>query len=55
MLMIPGQTGVSPRVLRIMARQIVSHTNDEFVEALEDAVKMTASLFQTKDQPIILT
>jgi aspartate aminotransferase-like enzyme len=55
LLMIPGPTPVSPSVLRILGRQIVSHTSDEFVEALEDAVKMTASLFQTKGQPILLT
>jgi aspartate aminotransferase-like enzyme len=54
LLMIPGPTQVSPSVLRILARQIVSHTSDGFVEALGDAVKMTADLFQTKGQPLIL-
>lgn len=55
LLMIPGPTRVSPSVLRTLATQIVSHASDEFVEALEDALKMTANLFQTKGQPVILT
>ncbi|WXG46751.1 MAG: alanine--glyoxylate aminotransferase family protein [Candidatus Atabeyarchaeum deiterrae] len=54
LLMIPGPTSVSPRVLRAMGNQIVSHTSDEFIEALDDAVRMTANLFQTKGQPLIL-
>ena len=54
-LMIPGPTQVSPSVLRVLAGQIVSHTSDEFTDALEDALKMTANLFQTKGQPLILT
>jgi len=54
-LMIPGPTQVSQSVLRVLARQIVSHTSDEFTAALEDALRMTATLFQTKGQPLILT
>nr|MDO8133416.1 alanine--glyoxylate aminotransferase family protein [Candidatus Njordarchaeum guaymaensis] len=54
LLMIPGPTPVPEKVLRAMARQIVSHVSDEFTEAFEDALKMTAKLFQTKGQPFIL-
>nr|MDO8099115.1 alanine--glyoxylate aminotransferase family protein [Candidatus Njordarchaeota archaeon] len=55
LLMIPGPTPVPDEVLRAMSRQIVSHVSEEFVETLEDALKMTAKLFQTKGRPLILT
>jgi aspartate aminotransferase-like enzyme len=55
LLMIPGPTTVSDQVLRAMAKQTVSHISDEFTEVFEEALKMTAKLFQTKGQPFILT
>jgi len=52
--MIPGPTPVPDKVLRAMAKEMVSHVSDEFTEAFEDTLKMTAKLFQTKGQPFIL-
>jgi aspartate aminotransferase-like enzyme len=38
-----------------MASQIISHASDEFTKALEETVRMTAEVFQTKGQPLILS
>ncbi|WXG43716.1 MAG: alanine--glyoxylate aminotransferase family protein [Promethearchaeati archaeon SRVP18_Atabeyarchaeia-1] len=54
LLMIPGPTPVSDKVLRAMASQIISHASDEFTKALEETAKMTAEVFQTKGQPLVL-
>jgi aspartate aminotransferase-like enzyme len=39
----------------VLGKQIVSHTSDEFTDALENALEMTANLFQTKGRPFVLT
>jgi aspartate aminotransferase-like enzyme len=55
LLMIPGPTSVSDKVLRAMASQIISHASAEFTAALEETIRMTAELFQTKGQPLVLS
>jgi aspartate aminotransferase-like enzyme len=55
LLMIPGPTQVSDRVLRAMASQIISHASDEFTKTLEETVRKTSEVFQTKGQPLIIS
>lgn len=54
LLMIPGPTMVSPRVLRVMAKPVVSHVSSEFVEAFKEALKLTKKLFLTEEKAFIL-
>ena len=55
LLMIPGPTSVSDKVLRAMASQIISHSSTEFTEALGETLRMVAEVFQTKGQPLVLS
>ncbi|MCD6263336.1 alanine--glyoxylate aminotransferase family protein, partial [Candidatus Bathyarchaeota archaeon] len=55
LLMIPGPTMVSPRVLRIMAKPIVSHVSGEFVEAFREALELTRRLFLSEGRVFILS
>ena len=54
LLMIPGPTMVSPRVLRALTKPILSHGSGEFVEAYNEALKLQKSLFMTNGTPFIL-
>jgi len=54
LLMIPGPTMVSPRVLRVMAQPMLSHVSREFVEAFKEALNLTKSLFLTESKPFML-
>ena len=55
LLMIPGPTMVSPRVLRVMAKPVVSHVSGEFVEAFREALELTRRLFLSEGRVFILS
>ncbi len=55
LLMIPGPTMVSPRVLRILAKPILSHVSTEFVNGYCEALKLQKELFGTKETPFMLS
>jgi len=54
LLMIPGPTMVSPRVLRALAKPILSHGAAEFTEAYAETLKLQKSLFMTSGTPFLL-
>jgi alanine-glyoxylate transaminase/serine-glyoxylate transaminase/serine-pyruvate transaminase len=54
LLMIPGPTMVSPRVLRALAKPILSHGAAEFTEAYMETLKLQKSLFGTTGTPFLL-
>jgi aspartate aminotransferase-like enzyme len=54
LLMIPGPTIVSPRVLRALAKPVLSHVSNEFVEGYAEALKLQKKLFGTKGTPFLL-
>jgi aspartate aminotransferase-like enzyme len=53
--MIPGPTMVSPRVLRVLAKPILSHVSTEFVNGYSEALKLQKELFGTKETPFMLS
>jgi aspartate aminotransferase-like enzyme len=55
LLMIPGPTIVSPRVLRALAKPILSHVSSEFVEGYADALQLQKKLFMTEGTPFMLS
>ena len=55
LLMIPGPTMVSPRVLRILSKPVVSHWSEEFKRGFLEALELTRMLFQTEGHPFILS
>ncbi len=52
--MIPGPTIVSPRVLRALAKPILSHVSNEFVEGYAEALALQKKLFGTEGTPFLL-
>jgi aspartate aminotransferase-like enzyme len=54
LLMIPGPTIVSPRVLRALAKPILSHVSNEFVEGYAEALALQKKLFGTEGTPFLL-
>jgi len=54
LLMIPGPTIVSPRVLRALAKPVLSHVSNEFVEGYAEALDLQRKLFGTKGTPFLL-
>ncbi len=54
LLMIPGPTMVSPRVLRALAKPVLSHGSGEFVEAYNEALKLQKALFITSGVPFMI-
>src|SRR4030043_1933150 len=52
--MIPGPTIVSPRVLRALAKPILSHGSGEFVQAYQEALALQKRLFLTQGTPFML-
>ena len=54
LLMIPGPTIVSPRVLRALSKPILSHTSGEFVEGFAEALRLQKKLFITEGTPFML-
>ena len=54
LLMIPGPTMVSPRVLRALSQPVLSHGSKEFVERFAEALKLQRWLFMTEGTPLML-
>jgi aspartate aminotransferase-like enzyme len=54
LLMIPGPTIVSPRVLRALAKPVLSHVSNEFVNGYTEALTLQKKLFGTQGTPFIL-
>jgi aspartate aminotransferase-like enzyme len=54
LLMIPGPTIVSPRVLRALAKPVLSHVSNEFVSGYSEALKLQKKLFGTSGTPFLL-
>lgn len=52
--MIPGPTIVSPRVLRALAKPVLSHVSNEFVNGYTEALTLQKKLFGTQGTPFIL-
>ncbi len=55
LLMIPGPTIVSPRVLRMLTKPVLSHVSQEFVEGFEEALNLQKWLFGTDGIPFMLS
>lgn len=55
LLMIPGPTMVSPRVLRVLSQPVLSHVSKEFVEGFAEALKLQKWLFMTDGTPFMLS
>lgn len=55
LLMIPGPTGVSQRVLKAMLKNIVNHRGEEFGKILEETSEIMSKIFKTKNESYILT
>ena len=53
--MIPGPTIVSPRVLRALAKPVLSHVSSEFVEGYAEALALQKKLFCTQGTPFMLS
>ncbi len=53
--MIPGPTMVSPRVLRVLSKPVLSHVSKEFVEGFAEALKLQKWLFMTDGTPFMLS
>ncbi|MFC1802995.1 pyridoxal-phosphate-dependent aminotransferase family protein [Thermoproteota archaeon] len=54
LLMIPGPTIVSPRVLRALAKPVLSHVSNEFVDGYSEALTLQKKLFGTEGIPFLL-
>ena len=54
-LRIPGPTPCPPEVLQAMARQMVNHRGEEFVNTLNSVTDKLKQVFQTKNDVFILT
>jgi aspartate aminotransferase-like enzyme len=55
LLMIPGPTMVSPRVLRVLAKPALSHVSAEFVDGYAEALGLQKKLFGTNGTPFMLS
>lgn len=55
LLMIPGPTRVSSRVLKAMSESIVNHRSAVFGEILMDTNAMMSEVFQTENQSYLIT
>ena len=55
LLMIPGPTMVSPRVLRVLAKPVLSHVSKEFVTGFAEALELQKKLFVTEGTPFMLS
>jgi len=55
LLMIPGPTMVSPRVLRALSKPVLSHVSKEFVEGFAEALELQKRLFMTEGTPFMLS
>jgi aspartate aminotransferase-like enzyme len=55
LLMIPGPTMVSPRVLKAMSKSIMNHRSAIFGEILNDTNDMMSEVFQTENKSYLIT
>ncbi len=55
LLMIPGPTMVSPRVLRVLSKPVLSHVSGEFVDGFVEALELQKKLFGTDGTPFMLS
>jgi len=55
LLMIPGPTMVSPRVLRVLSKPVLSHVSTEFVDGFAEALELQKKLFVTEGTPFLLS
>ncbi len=55
LIMLPGPTNVSERVMRAMLRPIINHRGDAFRELCKGVLDKTRHLFQTEGQVVVLT
>ena len=55
LLMIPGPTMVSPRVLRALSKPVLSHVSKEFVDGFAEALELQRRLFMTEGTPFMLS
>ena len=55
LLMIPGPTMVSPRVLRVLSKPVLSHVSSEFVKGFAEALDLQKRLFMTEGTPFMIS
>lgn len=55
LIMLPGPTNISDRVMRAMAKPIISHRGSEFHALHESILKNLRYVFQTKNDVFVLT
>lgn len=55
LLMIPGPTIVSPRVLRALSKPVLSHVSKEFVDGFAEALELQKKLFVTEGTSFMLS
>ena len=54
-LRIPGPTPCPPEVLQAMAKQMINHRGEEFINILNEVTNKLKQLFQTKNDVFVLT
>lgn len=55
LIMLPGPTNVPDRVMDAMIRPIINHRGETFTTLLKEVTEKSKHLFQTSENPIILT
>src|ERR1700684_476523 len=55
LLMIPGPTNVSDRVMNAMLKPMVNHRSADFTALVESITKKSQYLFQTKEHIVTIT
>lgn len=55
LIMLPGPTNVSDRVMKAMARPIVNHRGDSFRELYKGILAEAQQLFQTQDNTVVFS
>ncbi|MDG6911042.1 MAG: alanine--glyoxylate aminotransferase family protein [Nitrososphaerota archaeon] len=55
LIMLPGPTNVSERVMRAMLRPVINHRGDEFTELYKGVLDKAKRLFQTQEGAVVLS
>jgi len=55
LIMLPGPTNVSPRVIQAMTQPVINHRSDTFREFYKELLNRTRGLFQTKGDVMVLS
>jgi aspartate aminotransferase-like enzyme len=55
LIMLPGPTNVSPRVMQAMTQPVINHRSDTFREFYRELLNRTRGLFQTRGDVVILS